>query len=64
MTCLEKEIVFDPPLTEISKEEHDFVTVTVNSTQFESIQWLVDRLMETDLKDRVVVEFQIGKQNQ
>jgi hypothetical protein len=53
-----QEIVFDPPLTQVDKENHDYVRLEIMSEQELSLDWFVEELRKTDLWDRLVVEFQ------
>lgn len=55
---ISKEIVFDPPLTEVDKQEHDYVTVVIQSSEECSLDWFVEELKKTELWERLVVEFQ------
>lgn len=53
-----QEIVFDPPLTQVDKENHDYVRLEITSEQDKSLDWFVEELKKTDLWERLVVEFQ------
>jgi hypothetical protein len=53
-----QEIVFDPPLTQVDKENHDYVRLEITSGQELSLDWFVQELKKTDLWERLVVEFQ------
>jgi hypothetical protein len=53
-----QEIVFDPPLTQVDKENHDYVRLEITSEQELSLDWFVQELKKTDLWERLVVEFQ------
>ncbi len=53
-----QEIVFDPPLTQVDKENHDYVRLEITSEQEKSLDWFVEELKKTDLWERLVVEFQ------
>ena len=53
-----QEIVFDPPLTQVDKENHDYVRLAITSEQELSLDWFVQELKKTDLWERLVVEFQ------
>lgn len=53
-----QEIVFDPPLTQVDKANHDYVRLEIMSVQELSLDWFVEELRKTDLWDRLVVEFQ------
>ena len=55
---LSQEIVFDPPLTQVDKENHDYVRLEITSGQELSLDWFVQELKKTDLWERLVVEFQ------
>ena len=53
-----QKIVFDPPLTQVDKENHDYVRLEITSGQELSLDWFVQELKKTDLWERLVVEFQ------
>lgn len=53
-----QEIVFDPPLTQVDKENHDYVRLEITSEQEGSLDWFVEELRKTHLWERLVVEFQ------
>ena len=44
-----QEIVFDPPLTQVDKENHDYVHLEITSLQELSLDWFVQELKKTDL---------------
>ena len=52
-----QEIVFDPPLTQVDKENHDYVRLEITSEQELSLDWFIQELKKTDLWERLVVEF-------
>ena len=54
---LSQEIVFDPPLTQVDKENHDYVRLEITSEQELSLDWFIQELKKTDLWERLVVEF-------
>lgn len=50
-----KQLSFDPPLTEISKEDHDFVHVEITSSSQKAIDWFMSHL-SPELRDRIICE--------
>jgi len=61
MTTYSLEVVFDPPLTEVDKSDHDYVSIEISSEQEKSLQWFLTELRKTELWERLVVEFAVQK---
>jgi hypothetical protein len=61
MTTYGLEVVFDPPLTEVDKSDHDYVRIEISSEQEKSLQWFLTELRKTELWERLVVEFAVQK---
>jgi len=61
MTTYSLEVVFDPPLTEVDKSDHDYVNIEISSEQEKSLQWFLTELRKTELWERLVVEFAVQK---
>lgn len=52
------EVHVDPPLTDLSQEEHAFVVVEVTSTSRPSLEWFLG-----SIKDRTVCVFETEETN-
>ena len=59
MTTYSLEVVFDPPLTEVDKSDHDYVRLEITSEQEKSLEWFMKELRKTELWERLVVEFAV-----
>lgn len=54
-----KDVVFDPPVDgDINFENHDYVRITIGSSDCVNVEWFIDQLKKTELWDRLVVEFE------
>lgn len=42
-------IVIDPPLTEVVKEEHDFVVLEASSESRKSLEWFLNFIKEREV---------------
>lgn len=61
MTTYSLEVVLDPPLTEVDKSDHDYVSIEITSEQEKSLHWFMKELRKTELWERLVVEFAVQK---